>query len=40
MTTKKGKAKPRCPVCGHEVDEPITEEQLEDAYSDKFFEGG
>jgi len=36
--TKKGKAKPRCPVCGHEVDEPITEDQLEDAYSDAFFE--
>ena len=36
LTTKKGK--PRCPVCGHDVETPITEEQLEEAYTDKFFE--
>ncbi len=34
------KAKARCPVCGHEVETPITEDELEEAYADKFFEEG
>ena len=36
MSEDKGK-KPKCPVCGHEVDSQITEEQLEEAYAEEFF---
>ena len=32
------KVKPKCPVCGNEVDKRITGDELEEAYSDKFFE--
>ena len=35
---EKVKLKPTCPVCGHEVDEPITSDDLEEANADRFFQ--
>jgi len=35
----KPKRKHTCPACGSEVDERVSTEALEDAYSDRFFQG-
>ena len=34
---EKPKPKPTCPVCGHEVDSPISSDDLEEANADRFF---
>ena len=36
VSEDKGK-KPKCPVCGQDIDSPVTEEQLEEAYAEEFF---
>ena len=34
----KPKRRHTCPVCGHEVDEPISSDDLEEANADRFFQ--